>query len=643
MTFSGYIRFNLNCFIATFYLIQVSTMSIVFILNERKPEERKHLNISVIPSNKKVSQYVSRYLDGLGYSRTQIWNRIRNMNIHSKVSDLSIKCSIKTNNERFFIGSQREGLGLPVLSDLDVMQVDQNVICSKDASFVDDKRFVLKTIDTNTPPGYCRLQVDKSNVDSKLFQFEKYKYATVERSGQTYLSSKLFVTKLEDDMLKVSKFTKINSLFQPQHGPSIPRCVQYTTASSLFSKLQATAFSSMNEQSDFVRAFLFDGKAILNVWQTRPRKYNWPSRNLIRNIMTLPIYVVPVGHTGSINEDLEWRISFIWVEIKLIQSFNNVQMKIFLLLKLVAKHYFNSESQILSSYVIKNIMFWLAEDIPRKKFRQKHLIARVMDALKMLHNYVMTKSLPNYMQPDRNLFTNKINDAEQQHLIQKIELIQCKGLVYLGDILYKVQPSTNCVIQEVISELRQHSEMSKREIDAFKECNIFERLHISIVEHKLKSYPQQVMATAFMLNGKCAVNGVTSLTTDKYCSDKLIDVEKGLKTCNGNMKPGSMKMLQLVCFTYMIRSLAFFIWLFSSCVLKVWYLSDKIQQLIRHNQPVDAWVNRRHYNAEELTLLIGMVYWGHKRSECIFMMLMTISLPIIAVHFFVNALLKVIS
>ncbi|KAL4223504.1 hypothetical protein ACF0H5_016975 [Mactra antiquata] len=481
-----------------------------------------------------TSRDVCRQLDRLGFSRIQIWNRIREMNIRSKVRDLSIKSSIKTNNERILIGSQREGLGLSVLSDIDVLQVDHDVICTKDTSSIDDNRGVLKIIDTNTPPGYCLLQVDQSAVDSVVL--DRYRYAFDERCGNTYLSSKVFVANNEDDMLKVNKFAKNNSIFQPQHGPSTPRYVTYSQFESCLWHTERPASIKINEQSDFVRAFPCDGYAALDAWQTRIRPYNWPSKRTIRHIMTLPIYVVPVGQKETLFEDLEWRISFVQAEIKLVQSFNNVQMKMFLLLKLIAKRCLKSESKVVSSYVMKNIMFWLAEEIPQKKFRRKHLMSRIKDALEKLEDSLVTKKLRSYMLPEKNLFENRLDDTVRQWLIRKIRSVMGHRLEIFCAYLFN---GVIGIMGRIVDELQICNRMTQNEIYTFIECDTKMRLHFTMFGHKLKSENELIVASAVFLRMRPAINSNMSVENDKYCSSKLIQTEKELRAINAKeMKPG---------------------------------------------------------------------------------------------------------
>ncbi|KAL4224191.1 hypothetical protein ACF0H5_017644 [Mactra antiquata] len=501
-----------------------STMASFSVEDETIPgTSGQNIPTFIKPSNKKISRDVSKYLDEVGFSGTQIWNRIHYMNIDSKVRDISIKFSINTNNERILIGSQREGLGLKGLSDIDILQVEHDVICTKETSFVDDARLVLKIVDSNTPPGYCQLQVDKSAIDSRIF--EKYQYATVHRDGNTFLSSMKFVTELKDDVLNASEFRRKYTWFLSQHGPSRPRNAHGMTLSLSRFPLDF----GIDWKSDFVCAFPCDENAALNVWQNRPRKYDWPSGRLIRQIMTLPIYVVPVGHKGSINENLEWRISFVLAEIKLVQSFNNIQMKIFLLLKIFAKRYLEPKPEIISSYVIKNIMFWLAEDIPQKKFLQKHLMARMVEALENLREAVRFKKLRNYMQPENNLFANKLDDAKQQLLMNKLNYIMCNGKAEICHFLSDVGHGYKDNIHQNGNALQSCNLATQREMYDFLQLNgtkIY--LYIQLLTLNCKSAKEVLILSICFHILRNANTFDTNIKNDTYCSRKLIKADKEL-------------------------------------------------------------------------------------------------------------------
>ena len=78
--------------------------------------------------------YTSRALDELlnefGYSTREIKERQDSMDTLSIARTLSARTIQKRNDiDRIFVGSQREGVGLELISDLDVIQIYKSVSC----------------------------------------------------------------------------------------------------------------------------------------------------------------------------------------------------------------------------------------------------------------------------------------------------------------------------------------------------------------------------------------------------------------------------------------------------------------------------------------------------------------------------------
>ena len=77
----------------------------------------------------------------------------------------------------------------------------------------------------------------------------------------------------------------------------------------------------------------------------------WSSDDLIHNIVDYGVMFVPIGCKGSINEDLEWRISFSIPEKLLAYSFIHVQFLCYAFLKVVLNDFIKvKHGDILCSY-----------------------------------------------------------------------------------------------------------------------------------------------------------------------------------------------------------------------------------------------------------------------------------------------------
>jgi hypothetical protein len=78
----------------------------------------------------------------------------------------------------------------------------------------------------------------------------------------------------------------------------------------------------------------------------------------------------------------------------------------------------------------------MAENIPQKTFRQKHLIARLKGALEYLEISVERKYLPSYMIPKRNLFKNKLQKHQQKLVLLKLKFLIQNRFKIVSDFLY---------------------------------------------------------------------------------------------------------------------------------------------------------------------------------------------------------------
>ncbi|XP_053376353.1 uncharacterized protein LOC128547467 [Mercenaria mercenaria] len=402
-------------------------------------------------SKKELSKYLSSHLDQLGFDRRRIRERIHASNRSSRAKDISTKRILQTNEiEKIFVGSQREGIGLEYFNDLDVLQINHGIICVKDIRNIEVKnKLVFRMVQNKAPAGYTFLKLHSKEASSE--QFENIKYALVKGRAGRFLSSQLFMTKNDDVFQMGDGFISKNTHYKSPQGPSIPKYVENDILKNYLSQ-----FNLKRTEMDFVRAFPCEASALLQAWKKRERRFGWPSQKTIAYVMTLPSYVVPVGQKGSISKYLQWRISFTMAETHLVQSFNNTQTKVFVLMKLIAKYILQPVCKDISSYVVKMIMLWLAEKTSQKKFRRKHLIARLNDALIYLKTAIERKCLPSFMIPKMNLFTNKLQKQQQKRTIEKLNFLLdngCKMITdYFGDkhaneneidIIYKIMYAAN--------------------------------------------------------------------------------------------------------------------------------------------------------------------------------------------------------
>jgi len=389
--------------------------------------------------------YTSRVLDQLlnefGYSTREIKDRQECMDQSSIARTLSARSIQKRNDiDRIFVGSQREGLGLEFISDLDVIQIFKSVSCIENVADIDESKLCFHLDGKLTAAGHFFLRL--LNNDTKLQAFQEFRYALIEKDGELHLSSELFMQKNDDMFAEGKGLISTHTCYMDRKGPSIPKQVKHDEFQEAFLKpiLQTLHQDMLVNTIDYVRGFPCFVPCILQAWKTRKRHCNWPSRQTIETVASLPAFVVPVGEKKTKNKDIQWRICFTLGELCLVKSLNNTHMKVYGALKFISKHILNSNSAgcQITSFMVKNIVFWLAEKRQKELFSPDLLWQRIKDALRFFKKCIVEKNLSYYMLPERNLLKNRVTKHQQQCLIEKLDDLiengQCIFLTIVEDI-----------------------------------------------------------------------------------------------------------------------------------------------------------------------------------------------------------------
>ena len=271
-----------------------------------------------------------------------------------------------------------------------------------------DGVFLMDT--KNVAAGYTMLKVVHLDEKKLLNAFTGLEgkaivEAQVKRNGETILSSDRFLYKYYEKDLEEDTETIA--------GPS---------GRSLRNEFCGSAF-----ESDSVCSIPCICRRINHLWLSRVRKFDWPRKELINEISTLDGHVVPVGFKDSNTSSIEWRICYTLAEIKLVQSFNETQLKLHALLKIVGKSLLNKKSPDITSYILKNILLWMSEKIPPEKFQNGNLFGLLRVALKFLKRTIQKRYLPNYMIPERNLYDGKLPENERIDVLKVLDELTCGG------------------------------------------------------------------------------------------------------------------------------------------------------------------------------------------------------------------------
>jgi len=310
-------------------------------------------------------------------------------------------------------GSSGEGISKLCSSDRDVMIVQSDIICVDERSHANGPySLVLQNEYTHTSPGYVRLRADRPVRDHQGRLFSQRCIHT----GTHYLSSLITMQALyQDDPSDV-----IN-------GPACTSNSKHTVEQTFGFKMNFLP----KIDNDNVLALPFVSLNVLEKWMGRERHHEWPPRALQRKIFTMIGYVVPVGHKLSENKNIEWRISYTTAEKKLVGSLNDVQVKLYVVLKFVQRDRLKPVCQNFTSYMVKNLVFWVLEETPMGDLTPETLVDRILTAFRHLKQFLENKFLPCYIIPERNLFDGRMNEVECALLLGEVDKIIDEGYEFL--------------------------------------------------------------------------------------------------------------------------------------------------------------------------------------------------------------------
>ena len=331
---------------------------------------------------------LSECLDKLGYSDTMVSYR---RNANKKMDEIY--------NEKAYpfytitSGSKAEGTALYYESDIDRLYEVKGVVCC-DLNEQTPSSIGFTAARDGCAPGYTRLKLKYGNNTNPVID----KYLVSDEDG-TYITNDFTAI---DPALEMTDINGLRIFKQDKTGPSSP-------------------FGNRDIKYDFVCGFKFISKDITEKWVLRPRQYGWPDTQLLEEIASLHGFVVPVANKETMYPQTEWRICYTKAEIVLMRSLNEFQTKLYILLKHVSKLVLKPICSEMSSYIMKNILFWMVERNPKENFTSSNLIDRLVDGLVFLKGSLYTNTLKSYMIEDRNLLQGRVTDDEMRMLIKALE------------------------------------------------------------------------------------------------------------------------------------------------------------------------------------------------------------------------------
>ncbi|KAH3708341.1 hypothetical protein DPMN_067789 [Dreissena polymorpha] len=285
-------------------------------------------------------------------------------------------------------GSKAEGLTFYLESDRDNMVILNCFICLEDgvnANTILRQVTVLRSCSRMSYPGHCRLLLERRG----SINFSIFNDALCDDGyGRALLSSDLHINGLSNFPLGK------NTVRRDRVGPSTPN----------------TVYGRLHH--DLVHAFRYNCPNILSKWAARPR--SWPPPEVVQQVVSLGGFLTPVGFKGSKYPHVEWRVCFNAGEIELVNNLNETQIKLYVLLKMVKDDVLHPRKKEVSSYTLKNIVLWIAENNPQSLFDERSMLHWFQEGLNALRVALFTRELPYYMIPEINLLAACGLEEEQQ-------------------------------------------------------------------------------------------------------------------------------------------------------------------------------------------------------------------------------------
>ena len=158
-------------------------------------------------------------------------------------------------------------------------------------------------------------------------------------------------------------------------------------------------------------------------WLSRKRIYGWPSKELIKKCNSLGFILVSACHPASDEKQFQWRISFSHQERLLVTQFNSVQLKCYILLKIIKKELIQQyiKEDTLTSYHLKTCMLYILENTPSELWVRENLVGCLIMCLRQIRLWIRDEKIPNYFIPEENMIDRITTPELRRKLAARID------------------------------------------------------------------------------------------------------------------------------------------------------------------------------------------------------------------------------
>jgi len=147
-------------------------------------------------------------------------------------------------------------------------------------------------------------------------------------------------------------------------------------------------------------------------WFTKMQDAYWPSQETLQAARMCGCFLVPVGHHGSVNESIEWRITPNLIERLLMLSLNMVPLKCLVVLKMLKNQEFvkhiHCENCKITSFHCKTALFFTLNRTPPTVWTKSRLIECIVRCLQTILEFLNQGECPHFIVERVDLFDGKL-------------------------------------------------------------------------------------------------------------------------------------------------------------------------------------------------------------------------------------------
>ncbi|XP_052776029.1 uncharacterized protein LOC128213948 [Mya arenaria] len=334
-----------------------------------------------------MSLRLSRALSDIGVNRWMVRRR-RGTFLMIEASETIDDKLQGHDGTRFIFGSQSEGTTTPGLnSDIDTLFClnDFNIMSSWSEWEAGRRNMLMVKEETCSPQHYLLQRIRHDSPEPVIHS--RHVFHVVDIKGRLLYANTEFGNLAKKQAIE-------NNWHYYSSGPS----------------------HSSSKMYDLVYALLCRSLPLeCHGWFERPRPGHWPTPELLRDVKECGCFLVPDGYFDSRVKYVEWRISPSLIERTLMFSMKTLQLKCYVVLKILKSHVINpflyNEGK-LTSFHCKTALLFAAERLPSGMWTEHRLMECIVYCLKLLLGWTNTGMCPHYIVAGVNLFHGKFTNRQ---------------------------------------------------------------------------------------------------------------------------------------------------------------------------------------------------------------------------------------